>query len=103
MSDSNQQRLQDLEQELLNASNELARLSGERTQAAESLRASEEFKNRLIACSQDCIKILDLEGRLLFMSEGGMKVLEICDIGPSLNHSWIDFWEIGRASCRERV
>src|SRR5438128_2116891 len=37
----------------------------ERKQAEDALRKSEEFKTRLIACSQDCIKVLDLEGRLL--------------------------------------
>jgi len=59
----------------------------------EALRASEEFKTRLIACSRDCIKVLDLEGRLIFMNEGGMQELEICDLGPVLGNSWIDFWE----------
>ncbi|HEX2597751.1 MAG TPA: sigma 54-interacting transcriptional regulator, partial [Terriglobales bacterium] len=59
----------------------------------EALRASEEFKSRLIACSRDCIKVLDLEGRLIFMNEGGMQELEICDLGPVLGNSWIDFWE----------
>lgn len=61
--------------------------------AAEALRASEEFKSRLIACSRDCIKVLDLEGRLVFMNEGGMQVLEICDLARVLGNSWIDFWE----------
>jgi PAS domain S-box-containing protein len=60
---------------------------------AEALRASEEFNSRLVACSRDCIKVLDLEGRLQFMNEGGMEELEICDLGPVLNQSWIDFWE----------
>ena len=58
----------------------------------EALRASEEFKARLIASSRDCIKVLDLDGRLLSMNAGGMEVLEICDLGPLVNSSWIDFW-----------
>jgi PAS domain S-box-containing protein len=61
--------------------------------AMEALRASEEFKSRLLACSRDCIKVLDLEGRLIYMNEGGMQSLEICDLAPVLNSSWIDFWE----------
>src|SRR5262249_15591925 len=60
--------------------------------AVQALRASEEFKSRLIACSRDCINVLDLEGRLVFMNEGGMQSLEICDLGPVLRISWIDFW-----------
>ena len=82
-----------LEAELHSARTQLARLQEESVRAAESLRSSEEFSAKLIACSRDCIKVLDLDGRLLFMSEGGMQVLEICDIGPFLNNSWIDFWE----------
>jgi formate hydrogenlyase transcriptional activator len=61
--------------------------------ATEALRASEEFKSRLIACSRDCIKVLDLEGHLIFMNEGGMQELEICDLGPVLGKPWIEFWE----------
>src|SRR5439155_19607864 len=65
----------------------------ERKRAEAALRDAEEFKNRLIASSEDCIKVLDLEGRLLSMNEGGMQALEICDLGPVVNYSWIDFWE----------
>jgi len=90
---NDQERLQALESELAITKAELARVAGEHALAAESLRASEELQSRLIACSRDCIKILDLEGRLLFMNEGGMEVLEICDIGPFLNGLWVEFWE----------
>src|SRR6266581_9076067 len=47
----------------------------------------------LIEGSPDCIKVIDLKGRLLSMNAGGMKVLEICDIGPFIGSSWIDFWQ----------
>jgi formate hydrogenlyase transcriptional activator len=65
----------------------------ERKQAEEALRDAEEFQRRLIACSDDCIKVLDLEGGLLSINEGGMQALEICDLAPLLNTSWIDFWQ----------
>jgi PAS domain S-box-containing protein len=64
-----------------------------RTDLKSALLASEEFKTRLIESSQDCIQVLDLEGRLLSMNEGGMQALEICDLGPFVNSSWIDFWD----------
>src|ERR1700730_8879492 len=64
-----------------------------RKEVEQALRDAEEFKSRLIACSQDCIKLLDLEGRLLWMNEGGMQALEICDLGPFVHTSWIQFWE----------
>src|SRR3984957_17938687 len=65
----------------------------ERRVAEQTLRDAEEFQNHLLAGSQDCIEILDLEGRLLWMNEGGMQALEICDLGPLVNSSWIQFWE----------
>src|SRR5580698_6916019 len=58
-----------------------------------TLRNAEEFQPRLIAGIQDCVQMLDLEGHLLWMNEGGMQALEICDLGPFANSSWIRFWE----------
>ena len=65
----------------------------QREAAERALRDAQEFQSRLIACSQDCIKMLDLEGHLLWMNEGGMQALEICDLGPFVNSSWLQFWE----------
>ncbi len=62
-------------------------------QAEERLRQSEEFNRRIIQSSSDCIKVLDLEARLLSMSEGGQRLLEIQDINRYLNNSWISFWQ----------
>ena len=56
-------------------------------------RANEAFIARLIDSSRDCIKVLDLDGRLLSMNAGGMEALEICDMAPLAGSSWIDFWE----------
>jgi formate hydrogenlyase transcriptional activator len=49
--------------------------------------------SRLIDSSLDCIKLLDLEGRLLSMNSGGMKALEICDFAPVRGTRWVDFWQ----------
>ena len=65
--------------------------AGRRAQEA-ALRSSEEFKTRMIECSRDCIKVLDLDGRLLSMNAGGMESLEICDVLPFLGSHWVDFW-----------
>jgi len=65
----------------------------ERKAVEAALRQSEEFNRRIISSSADCIKVLDLAGNLLFMSEGGQRLLEIDDIGRYLNSSWIDFWQ----------
>lgn len=62
-------------------------------QVEEDLRKNEEFTRRVIESSSDCIKVLDLEGRLVSMSGGGQQLLEIDDIAPYLNSSFIDFWK----------
>lgn len=61
--------------------------------AEEALRASEQFKTRLIEGSQDCIKLLDCDGRLLSVNSGGLAALEICDLGALIGSPWIDFWQ----------
>ena len=63
----------------------------ESRQNTEFVAGNPEF-NRFLARSQDCIKVLDLAGRLIFMNEGGMQGLEIVNIDPFLNTSWIDLW-----------
>jgi len=65
----------------------------ERKRAEEALRESEAFKKRILENSPDCIKVLDMEGRLLFMNKGGQQLMEICDIASLLNSQWIDFWK----------
>ena len=61
--------------------------------AVRALMKSEAFNKSIIASSNDCIKILDLDARLEFMSAAGQKLMEIEDIGPYLNQSWADFWK----------
>src|SRR5574341_1468554 len=55
--------------------------------------ASDDFRSRLIEGAPDCIKVLDLDGRLLSMNAGGMAALEICDLAPVIGSLWIDFWQ----------
>jgi PAS domain S-box-containing protein len=64
-----------------------------RKQAEEDLRNSEEFKKRILESSHDCIKVLDLDARLLYMNVGGMCLLEIDDLTPFLNTEWLCFWQ----------
>jgi PAS domain S-box-containing protein len=57
------------------------------------LRASEEFNRRVLASSADCIKVLSLDGRLEFMSQGGMCVMEVDDFAAIKGACWPDFWQ----------
>ncbi|MBA4147702.1 MAG: PAS domain S-box protein [Verrucomicrobia bacterium] len=65
----------------------------ERKRAEESLRASEEFSRSIIESSSDCIKILDVQGRLLSMTKNGQELMEISDLKPYLGQLWVDFWK----------
>jgi PAS domain S-box-containing protein len=62
-------------------------------QTENQLRASEEFNRRVLASSSDCIKVLDLDGRLEFMSAGGMSIMEVDDFGAVEGARWMDFWK----------
>ena len=53
----------------------------------------EAFLSGVLASSTDCIKVLDLEGKLTFMSEGGKRVMEVSDFNAIAGCPWPDFWE----------
>ena len=65
----------------------------ERRKTEHALRDVEESQFRLVARSQDCVYVLDLQGGLLWLNEGGMQALEICELGPFVNRSWIELWK----------
>ncbi len=79
--------------ELRRTSAGLERALEAQREQARALRESEELKTRMIECSRDCVKVLDLDGALLSMNAGGMQLLEICDLAAFLGSSWIDFWK----------
>jgi PAS domain S-box-containing protein len=73
----------------------------DRQRAERERLASEEFLRRVIASSDDCIKVLDIDGRLLSMNPGGRRLLEIEDVAPYLGRPWLDLWvggDAGRAA-----
>ena len=59
----------------------------ERKQGEEALRQAQELNRRIVDSTGDCIKILDLEGRLLYLNAVGQRLLEIADVGDLLNRS----------------
>lgn len=71
----------------------IARDETERRAVEAQLRASEEFTRRILESSADCIKVLDLEGGLEFMSEGAMCAMEVGDFGSVQGRCWPDFWQ----------
>ena len=76
----------------------------EQRQAAEKNRADAEFLRSVLASSGDCIKVLDLEANLTFMSEGGQRVMEVDDFDAIRGCPWPDFWQgQGHADARAAV
>ncbi len=48
---------------------------------------------RVLASSADCIKVLDLEGRLTYINAAGCRLMEVDDAAPVLTKLWTGFWE----------
>ncbi len=61
--------------------------------AAEKMRADAEFLRSVLASSADCIKVLDLDAKLTFMTEGGQRLMEVSDFNAIRGCSWPDFWQ----------
>ena len=73
---------------LLQREADLAALRDSRT----ALASSEAFLRSVLGSSGDCIKVLDLDARVTFMSEGGLRVMEVSDFNAVHGCSWPDFW-----------
>lgn len=65
----------------------------QRIEVEEKLRRSEEFAHQVVENSVDCVKVLDLEGRLEYMSPPGQRALGIENISQFLGSRWVDFWK----------
>ena len=72
-------------------------------EVSDALQKSEELSRRIIASSSDCIKVLNIDGHLLSMSESGQKLLDIDDLSLYLGLSWIDFWKEDKEKAQEAV
>ncbi len=51
------------------------------------------FLRAVLAASDDCIKVIGLDGTLEFMSEGGQRVMEVTDFEAIRGCPWTQFWE----------
>jgi signal transduction histidine kinase len=64
----------------------------QRKHVEEKLQRAQEFAKQVVESSVDCVKVLDLEGRLEYMSPAGQRALEIEDINQFLGRRWVDFF-----------
>lgn len=58
----------------------------------ERRRADAEFLQKVLSSSDDCIEVLDLDARLTFVSEGGLRALELADASLIEGINWAEFW-----------
>ncbi len=70
----------------------VASMKAELIAAGEGLAENADVLRSVLAGCGDCIKILDLDGRLQFMSEGGKRVMEVEDFSALKGCPWPDFW-----------
>ncbi|MFC7738071.1 PAS domain-containing protein [Roseomonas sp. GCM10028921] len=61
----------------------------DRKSAEEALRENEAFSRSVLDNSPDCVKVTDLDGRLLFMSSPGLSAMEIDDFQPLRGQAWV--------------
>ena len=67
-------------------------LKRELSEAGDGLAGNEDVLRSVLSGCGDCIKILDLDGRLQFMSEGGKRIMEVEDFSKWKNCPWPDLW-----------
>ncbi|HLI52630.1 MAG TPA: ATP-binding protein, partial [Thermomicrobiaceae bacterium] len=82
----------------------LAAIAIEQRQTEVAWHRSEEMTQRVLDSSADSIKLLDLDGNVLYMSPGSQRLLEIDDLDLYLHHSWLDLWNSDdRERAREAI
>jgi hypothetical protein len=69
-----------------------AALNDELRAAGPGLVGNDDLLRSVLSGCGDCIKVLDLDGRLQFMSEGGKRVMEVDDFSKLKGCPWPDFW-----------
>lgn len=76
----------------------------ERRRAEKEARATAAFLSSVLGASTDCIKVVELDGSLSFMTDGGMKVMEISDFNTVRGCPWPEFLkEDGPANARDAI
>ena len=64
-----------------------------RRETEKILRESEEFNRRILESSSDCIKVLDLDFHIKYMSPVAMKLMEVDDFSQCNDANWVEFWQ----------
>lgn len=60
--------------------------------AVERVRQSEAFRRSVFDNSPDCLKVFDLDGRVLEMNDAGCQLMELDDFAVLQGNPWADTW-----------
>ena len=60
--------------------------------ALEAQRADAQFLRSVLTASSDCIKVLDLDARIMFINESGKRLLDITPSDALLGRRWPEIW-----------
>ncbi len=74
-----------------------------RKEAEHLLQVGESFTRSVVESSSDCIKVLDLEGRIQFINGLGLCAMEIDELDRVRGGPWVEFWPEAARSDIERA
>lgn len=76
----------------------------ERKEAEDKLRRSEELLRQVLDSSEDCIHIVDLEGKIVWLNVGGQRVRGVADLSVVQGTDWAESWSLpGPIAAREAL
>ena len=64
----------------------------ERQRIEAELRESELFNRKILESTSDCIKVLNLEGQILYMNPCALRELGISEFSSLKYSAWVEFW-----------
>ena len=74
-----------------------------RRRALKEKRETEEFNRLLFENRADCVKVLDLDGRIIAMNEQGQRLLEFDEFSAIRNRAWTSFWPGSEDAARQTL
>ena len=58
-----------------------------------SVRRADDINRRIVDSSEDCLKILDLDGRIDYVNSAGVRHVNLTSPADLIGRLWLDFWE----------
>ena len=64
----------------------------DKVNAIQQIEANDLFNRTVLECSPDCLKVLDIEGRIHYMNFNGLCQMEIDDFSTVKDKNWFTLW-----------